>query len=40
MGYYFDRVGDYTGALWCVAGLALVGALLVAVMSPYPEKWD
>ena len=39
MGYYFDRVGDYTGALWCVAGLALVGALLVAVMSPYPEKW-
>ena len=40
MGYYFDRVGDYTGALWCVAGLALVGALLMAVMSPYPEKWD
>ena len=40
MGYYFDCVGDYTGALWCVAGLALVGALLVAVMSPYPEKWD
>ena len=39
MGYYFDSVGDYTGALWFVAGLALVGALLVAVMSPYPEKW-
>jgi MFS family permease len=38
MGYYFDTVGDYTGALWFVAGLALVGALLVAIMSPYPEQ--
>jgi MFS family permease len=38
MGYYFDNVGDYTGALWFVAGLALLGALLVAIMSPYPEQ--
>jgi MFS family permease len=38
MGYYFDRVGDYTGALWFVALLALIGALLVAIMSPYPAQ--
>ena len=38
MGYYFDTVGDYTGALWFVAILALIGALLVAIMSPYPEQ--
>ena len=37
MGYYFDTVGNYDGALWFVAGLALLGALLVAMMSPYPE---
>jgi len=40
MGYYFDQVGDYTGALWVVVGLVLVGAVLVAKMSPYPEKED
>jgi hypothetical protein len=38
MGYYFDQVGDYTGALWFVAGLVLVGAVLVAMMSPYPSE--
>jgi MFS family permease len=38
MGYYFDSVGNYTGALWFVAILALIGALLVAIMSPYPVQ--
>jgi MFS family permease len=38
MGYYFDRVGDYTGALWVIVGLVLLGAVLVAMMSPYPDN--
>jgi MFS family permease len=33
MGYYFDRVGNYSGALWAVVVCVLVGAALVAAMS-------
>lgn len=37
MGYYFDSHGDYIGALWGVVVLVLLGALLIAKLSPYPE---
>jgi sugar phosphate permease len=37
MGAYYDRFGDYTGALWVMAAMAFVGALLVASMSRYPD---
>ena len=36
MGYYHDVNGDYTGALWALVVVALVGALLVVLMAPYP----
>lgn len=37
MGYYFDSHGDYIGALWGVVVLVLLGAVLIAKLSPYPE---
>ncbi|MFB3079851.1 MAG: MFS transporter [Lysobacterales bacterium] len=37
MGYYYDTVGNYVGALWVVAALVLLGALLIAMLSDYPE---
>jgi MFS family permease len=36
MGYYHDTFGDYIGALWLVAGLVIAGALLIALLPPYP----
>ncbi|RME34633.1 MAG: MFS transporter [Gammaproteobacteria bacterium] len=36
MGYYYDGAGNYTGALWGLAGLAVTGAVLIAVLGPYP----
>jgi MFS family permease len=37
MGYYFDSHGDYIGALWGIVVLVLLGALLIAKLSPYPD---
>jgi MFS family permease len=37
MGFYYDNIGDYVGALWLVAALALLSAVLVAMLGPYPE---
>jgi MFS family permease len=37
MGYYHDSHGDYIGALWGVVVLVLLGAVLIAKLSPYPE---
>jgi predicted MFS family arabinose efflux permease len=37
MGYYHDSHGDYIGALWGVVALVLLGAVLIAKLSPYPE---
>jgi predicted MFS family arabinose efflux permease len=37
MGYYFDQHGDYIGALWGVVVLVLLGAVLIAKLSPYPD---
>lgn len=40
MGYYHDSAGNYTGALWLVVVLVLVGALLVAILPDYPDPDD
>jgi len=40
MGYYHDAVGDYVGALWLVAGLVILGAVLIALLQPYPDPDD
>jgi MFS family permease len=40
MGYYHDAFGDYVGALWLVAGLAILGAVLIALLRPYPNPDD
>ena len=36
MGYYYDSHGDYIGALWGITALVLLGAVLIAMLSPYP----
>lgn len=38
MGYYHDTVGDYVGALWLVAGLVTLSAILIALLPPYPKS--
>ncbi len=38
MGLYHDRAGDYIGALWVVAGIVLVGTILIVLLGPYPDK--
>jgi MFS family permease len=37
MGIYYDRIGDYIGALWFVAGLVLLGIILILLLPPYPD---
>jgi MFS family permease len=38
MGIYYDKAGDYIGALWFLAGTVLLGAILVALIKkPYPD---
>ncbi len=37
MGLYHDRAGDYIGALWVVAGIVLVGTILIVLLGPYPR---
>ena len=38
MGYYHDSHGNYIGALWGITTLVLLGAVLIALLSPYPEQ--
>ncbi len=38
MGYYHDTNGDYVGALWAITALVLLGAGLIAALSPYPDE--
>jgi MFS family permease len=40
MGYYHDSIGDYVGALWLVAGLVILAAVLIALLRPYPDPDD
>jgi len=37
MGAYFDAVGNYIGALWLIAGIVLLGTILIAMLGPYPD---
>jgi len=37
MGLYFDRTGNYIGALWVLAAIAMTGAILIALLGPYPD---
>ncbi len=42
MGYYYDSVGNYIGALWFIAIIVLIGTILIATLEPYPKpdkKW-
>ncbi|MBL1141084.1 MAG: MFS transporter [Proteobacteria bacterium] len=38
MGVYYDRVGNYIGALWLVAGLVFFGITLMLLLGPYPDS--
>jgi MFS family permease len=37
MGIYYDRVGDYIGALWFIAFIVLIGTGLIVMLGPYPN---
>lgn len=37
MGIYYDRIGNYIGALWFVAGLVFLGITLMLLLGPYPD---
>ncbi len=39
MGLYYDQAGDYIGALWVVAGIVVIGTILIALLGPYPERF-
>ncbi len=36
MGVYYDRAGDYLGALWVVTGLVVISTILIVLLGPYP----
>ena len=38
MGLYYDRAGNYIGALWVVAGIVVIGTILITLLGPYPER--
>ena len=40
LGFYYQRSGEYTGALWVVAGIVAVGIVLIAALGPYPPPDD
>lgn len=37
MGFYYDRVGNYIGALWFIAIIVLIGTFLMTTLEPYPN---
>ena len=37
LGLYYDRFGDYLGALYPLPVMAAVATLLVALLGPYPS---
>lgn len=34
MGFYHDLAGDYVGALWMLAGIVTLGAIVIALLKP------
>ena len=39
MGLYHDHAGNYAGALWVVAALVAVGAVLMVLLGSYPDEF-
>lgn len=37
MGAYFDKAGNYVGALWMLTGVVLLGTLLITLLGTYPD---
>jgi len=37
MGAWFDRVGNYFGALWMLTGVVLLGTILITLLGRYPD---
>lgn len=37
MGLYYDRVGNYVGALWVLVGVVFLGVVLISRLGPYPK---
>jgi MFS family permease len=37
MGFYYDRAGNYIGALWVIAGIVLAGTVLIVLLGRYPD---
>ena len=37
MGFYYDSVGNYIGALWFIAIIVLIGTILIATLGSYPD---
>ncbi len=38
MGIYYDRTGNYIGALWSIAAIVIIGTILITLLGPYPEN--
>jgi len=37
MGAWFDRTGNYVGALWLLTGVVLLGTILITLLGRYPD---
>jgi MFS family permease len=37
MGSWFDRTGNYIGALWMLTGVVLLGTILITLLGRYPD---
>jgi len=37
MGVYYDKAGNYIGALWTVAIIVFIGTALITMLGPYPD---
>jgi len=40
LGAYYDKMGDYIGALWLVAAVVFIGTILIIGLSPYPQRLE
>jgi MFS family permease len=37
MGAWYDRAGNYVGVLWVLAGVVLLGTILITLLGRYPD---
>jgi len=40
MGLYYDRFGNYVGALWGLSGVVLLAAVLISRLGAYPRRTE